>query len=62
MLRWFGEQLKEQTGDSDITFKEVSEFYHQSRYNNNKLYSPQSLQKAFAMGRERGRVVRASDL
>jgi len=24
MLRWFGEQLKERTGDSDITFKEVS--------------------------------------
>ena len=25
MLKWFGEQLKERTGDSDITFKEVSE-------------------------------------
>jgi len=25
MLRWFGEQLKERTGDSDITFKEVSQ-------------------------------------
>ncbi|XP_078376863.1 uncharacterized protein LOC144660159 [Oculina patagonica] len=25
MLRWFGEQLKERTGDSDITFKEVWE-------------------------------------
>ena len=24
MLRWFGEQLKERTGDGDITFKEVS--------------------------------------
>lgn len=23
MLRWFGEQLKERTGDGDITFKEV---------------------------------------
>ena len=23
MLKWFGEQLKERTGDSDITFKEV---------------------------------------
>ena len=25
MLRWFGEQLKERTGDGDITFKEVSQ-------------------------------------
>lgn len=25
MLKWFGEQLKERTGDSDITFKEVYE-------------------------------------
>ena len=23
MLKWFGEQLKERTGDGDITFKEV---------------------------------------
>ncbi|KAK2564725.1 Uncharacterized protein P5673_011405 [Acropora cervicornis] len=28
MLKWFGEQLKERTGDSDITFKEVLERFH----------------------------------
>lgn len=28
MLKWFGEQLKERTGDSDITFKEVWERFH----------------------------------
>ena len=32
MLRWFGEQLKERTGDSDITFKEVSEISIQGEF------------------------------
>ena len=38
MLRWFGEQLKERTGDSDITFKEVSYFSYFPYFGQSKVY------------------------
>ena len=38
MLKWFGEQLKERTGDSDITFKEVCGMV--VKYSQIALYGP----------------------
>lgn len=38
MLKWFGEQLKERTGDGDITFKEVCGMV--VKYSQIPLYGP----------------------